>query len=72
MRNLKTPPMIPNNAVDEAREHRADNDLARDRVLEPNRRRLVDAIEQVEDDEARVALRELAHIVTGDDRFERG
>ena len=64
--------MIPNNAVDEARQHRADNDLARDRVLEPNRRRLVDAIEQVEDDEARVALRELAHIVTGDDRFERG
>ena len=64
--------MIPNNAVDEARQHRADNDLARDRVLEPNRRRLVDAIEQVEDDEARAALRELAHIVTGDDRFERG
>ena len=62
--------MIPNNAVDEARQHRADNDLARDRVLEPNRRRLVDAIEQVEDDEARAALRELAHIVTGDDRFE--
>lgn len=61
--------MIPNNAVDEARQHRADNDLARDRVLEPNRRRLADAIEQVEDDEARVALRELAHIVTGDDRF---
>ena len=64
--------MIPNNAVDEARQHRADNDLARDRVLEPNRRRLADAIEQVEDEEARVALRELAHIVTGDDRFERG
>ena len=61
--------MIPNNAVDEARQNRADNDLARDRVLEPNRRRLVDAIEQVDDDEARVALRELAHIVTGDDRF---
>ena len=61
--------MIPNNAVDEARQHRADNDLARDRVLEPNRRRLADAIEQVEDDEARMALRELAHIVTGDDRF---
>ena len=64
--------MIPNNAVDEARQNRADNDLARDRVLEPNRRRLVDAIEQVEDEEARAALRELAHIVTGDDRFERG
>ena len=64
--------MIPNNAVDEARQNRAENDLARDRVLEPNRRRLADAIEQVEDDEARVALRELAHIVTGDDRFERG
>ena len=64
--------MIPNNAVDEARQNRADNDLARDRVLEPNRQRLADAIEQVEDDEARVALRELAHIVTGDDRFERG
>ena len=64
--------MIPNNAVDEARQHRAENDLARDRVLEPNRRRLADAIEQVEDDEARAALRELAHIVTGDDRFERG
>ena len=64
--------MIPNNAVDEARQNRADNDLARDRVLEPNRRRLADAIEQVEDEEARVALRELAHIVTGDDRFERG
>ena len=61
--------MLPNNAVDEARQHRADNDLARDRVLEPNRRRLADAIEQVEDDEARAALRELAHIVTGDDRF---
>ena len=61
--------MIPNNAVDEARQHRADNDLARDRVLEPNRRRLADAIEQVEDEEARAALRELAHIVTGDDRF---
>ena len=64
--------MLPNNAVDEARQNRADNDLARDRVLEPNRRRLADAIEQVEDDEARAALRELAHIVTGDDRFERG
>ena len=64
--------MIPNNAVDEARQNRAENDLARDRVLEPNRRRLADAIEQVEDDEARAALRELAHIVTGDDRFERG
>ena len=64
--------MIPNNAVDEARQNRAENDLARDRVLEPNRQRLADAIEQVEDDEARAALRELAHIVTGDDRFERG
>ena len=62
--------MIPNNAVDEARQNRADNELARDRVLEPNRRRLADAIGRVEDDEARVALRELAHIVTGDDRFE--
>ena len=64
--------MIPNNAVDEARQNRADNDLTRDRVLEPNRQRLADAIEQVEDEEARAALRELAHIVTGDDRFERG
>ena len=64
---------MPNNAVKQARERR--NERADDRPgrdLDPESLdNLERVIREVDDESTRDALRELAHLVSGDDRFDR-
>ena len=62
--------MIPEDAVNEKENRDKKNQLDRRKVSEKSRQKLESAIEELEGSEAAV-IRELAHIVTGDDRFEK-
>ena len=62
--------MLPDSAIGEAQARRQQNDIDRSRVSEESRQALADAIESVDDPDAAAALSEVAHILTGDDRFD--
>lgn len=62
--------MLPDKARDKRRQETRTNRVDRRKVSEKSRQKLEDVINELEGSEAD-AIRELAHIVTGDDRFEQ-
>ena len=61
--------MLPDKARDKRKRETRTNRVDRRKVSEKSKQKLEDAINELEGSEA-VAVRELAHIVTGDDRFD--
>jgi len=66
--------MIPQNAIDERQRQKELQQLRRDQISEESMQVLLDSIADVEqnDPELANALYEIGHILTGDDRFDRG
>lgn len=64
--------MIPENASDARERQQRLQQLRRDQISEDSIQTLIDHIEQIEQDDPELAgaLREIAHILTGDDRFD--
>lgn len=62
--------MLPDKAIEKQQKEVRENRVDRRKVSEKSRQELKDAIDKLEGSEAD-AVRELAHIVTGDDRFEK-
>jgi len=62
--------MLPDKAIEKQQKEVRENRVDRRKVSEKSRQELKDAIDELEGSEAD-AVRELAHIVTGDDRFEK-
>ena len=63
---------LPEQASEQDRQNRRKNQLDRRKVDKESVKQIHKTIKQVDDPEATAALQELAHIVTGDDRFEGG
>ena len=61
---------LPNNAADEKRTEDEQHIQDRRLISDDSKEKVENGIEQVDDPDAADALRELAHILTGDDRFE--
>lgn len=61
---------LPDNAVDEVKQRKRANSVDRRRVSEETLSAIDDALDQIDDPDATDAIRELAHVVTGDDRFD--
>ena len=62
--------MLPDKAIEKQQKEVRENRVDRRKVSEKSRQELKDAIDELGGSEAD-AVRELAHIVTGDDRFEK-
>jgi hypothetical protein len=62
--------MRPDNTIEEVEQADEENNLDRRKVLENNKQKVDAALDDIEDSAATSAIRELAHIVTGDDRFD--
>lgn len=63
--------MIPENIINEKKKSDEQNNLDRRKVTEKSLQELEDDIEKIEDAATKSAMRDLAHIVTGDDRFDK-
>ena len=63
--------MLPDNAADEARKNREENKLDRRKVDNKTIKKLEKAIKNIDDPDAADTVRELAHVITGDNRFEK-
>ena len=61
---------LPNNAADEKRTEDEQHMQDRRLISDDSKEKVEAGIEQVDDPDAADAIRELAHIITGDDRFE--
>jgi|GEM_PF-898899 hypothetical protein len=62
--------MRPDNTIEEVEQADEENNFDRRKVLENNKQKVDAALDDIEDSAATSAIRELAHIVTGDDRFD--
>jgi len=62
--------MRPDNTIEEVEQADEENNVDRRKVLENNKQKVDAALDDIEDPAATSAIRELAHIVTGDDRFD--
>jgi hypothetical protein len=62
--------MRPDNTIEEVEQADEENNVDRRKVLENNKQKVDAALDDIEDSAATSAIRELAHIVTGDDRFD--
>jgi hypothetical protein len=62
--------MIPENVIEEKKREDESNNLDRRKVSEDALTQLETDISNIDDDAAQSAIQEIAHIVTGDDRFE--
>ena len=60
--------MIPENAIGEAKERK--RTIEGRKISEGTRKKLLDAVDELDGPESD-AVREIAHILTGDDRFEK-
>jgi len=61
---------LPDNAADEVKQRKRANSVDRRRVSEGTLSAIDDALGQIDDPDAADAIRGLAHIMTGDDRFD--
>jgi len=62
--------LIPNDTVDEKRESRKKNRLDRRKIDDETKDEVENALDQIRNPHTREALKEIAHILTGDDRFD--
>lgn len=63
--------IIPEKTVEKKKRDRRENQLDRRQISERSREDIQQALETIEDADTRQALMEIAHILTGDDRFEK-
>ena len=54
--------MLPDNAADEARDRKQNNELQRDKISPPSKDRIMDAVDE---DDWETAFREFFHVMTG-------
>jgi len=63
--------MLPNpEAIEERRKEKRNNNLTRDKINEETRQKLVNVIQAIDDPNLAEAVRELSHVLTGDNRFD--
>jgi hypothetical protein len=63
--------MLPNpEAIEERRKEKQNNNLSRDKIDEETRQKLVNVIQAIDDPNLAEAVRELSHVLTGDNRFD--
>lgn len=63
--------MLPNpEAIEERRKEKQNNNLSRDKINEETRQKLVNVIQAIDDPNLAEAVRELSHVLTGDNRFD--
>jgi len=64
--------VLPNEAAEAQRTQERQQQLRRDQIGEQSMQALLDGIKEIEQDDPKMAdaLREIGHILTGDDRFE--
>jgi hypothetical protein len=62
--------MIPEDVIEKKKREDESNNLDRRKVSEDALTQLETDISNIDDDAAQSAIQEIAHIVTGDDRFE--
>jgi len=62
----------PQDTIDEIKQQRQRQQLRREQITEESMQTLLQGIKQIEQDDPAMAdaLREIGHILTGDDRFE--
>lgn len=62
--------MKPENVIEKKKQEDKSNNLDRRKINEKSIAELESSIESISDDGVRSALLDMAHIITGDDRFE--
>lgn len=62
--------MIPENTIEEKKKSDKKNNLDRRKIRKKSLEELSEDIENIEDQATKNAVADLAHIITGDDRFD--
>jgi len=62
--------MIPEETIEQRKDDEEKNNVDRRKISEESLKSLAADIDEIDDPETKSAVKDLAHIVTGDDRFE--
>jgi len=62
--------MLPDNAIDEVKEEDHKNSVDRRKISDESVEKITSAIKSIDNDDTKDALKEIAHIITGNNKFE--